>query len=95
MRNWTNVLVTEQEFAKAVRSYQRKLNGSAFVSKTLKLDEDMEKKRKVIVRSFSIARDMYSIRRGMLAGEESELQVGAKFLEVWQLEDHILLPSFC
>ncbi|RVW20468.1 putative glutamine amidotransferase [Vitis vinifera] len=70
-----------QEFVKAVKAYQKKLNGSAFVAKTLKLDEDVEKKRKVIGRSFSIARDMYSTRRGMLGEEESELEVGAKFLE--------------
>ncbi|KAL6351210.1 hypothetical protein AAG906_031796 [Vitis piasezkii] len=70
-----------QEFVKAVKAYQKKLNGSAFVAKTLKLNEDVEKKRKVIGRSFSIARDMYSTRRGMLGEEESELEVGAKFLE--------------
>lgn len=71
-----------------MKAYQKKLNGSAFVAKTLKLDEDVEKKRKVIGRSFSIARDMYSTRRGMLGEEESELEVGAKFLEVWH-EDNI------
>lgn len=70
-----------------MRGYQKKLNGSVYLAKTLKLDEDIEKKRKLITRSFSIARDMYSTRRGMLAvaEEESELQLRAKFLEVWQL----------
>ncbi|KAF5183892.1 Class i glutamine amidotransferase-like superfamily protein [Thalictrum thalictroides] len=47
-----------KEFVKAVVAYQKKLNSSTNVPKGLKLDQEMENKRKIIVRSFSIARDM-------------------------------------
>ncbi|GMJ09659.1 hypothetical protein like AT5G38200 [Hibiscus trionum] len=39
-----------QEFVKSVIAYQKKLNGSA-----LKLNKEMEKKRRIIVQSFSVA----------------------------------------
>lgn len=69
-----------QEFAKAVIAYQKKLNGLTNVKKSLKLDQEMEKKRKIIVRSFSLARNIYE--HGINSSKESELEVGAEFLEV-------------
>jgi hypothetical protein len=72
-----------QEFAKAVIAYQKKLNSSLSVPKTLKLDSEMENKRKMLVRSFSLAKYMY-VRGapGKNPSKESELEVGAEFLEV-------------
>ncbi|CAA2938390.1 glutamine amidotransferase [Olea europaea subsp. europaea] len=69
-----------KEFAKAVIAYQKKLNGLTNVKKSLKLDQEMEKKRKIIVRSFSLARNIYE--HGINSSKESELEVGAEFLEV-------------
>ncbi|XP_022862585.1 putative glutamine amidotransferase GAT1_2.1 [Olea europaea var. sylvestris] len=68
-----------KEFAKAVIAYQKKLNGLTNVKKSLKLDQEMEKKRKIIVRSFSLARNIYE--HGINSSKESELEVGAEFLE--------------
>lgn len=53
------------------------------VPKTLKLDKEMENKRKMLVRSFSLAKYMY-VRGapGKNPSKESELEVGAEFLEV-------------
>nr|DAD31866.1 TPA_asm: hypothetical protein HUJ06_010717 [Nelumbo nucifera] len=70
-----------QEFVKAVIAYQKKLNNAASVPNALKLDLEMEKKRKIIVRSFSIARDMYDARRETSPSGESDLEAGAEFLE--------------
>ncbi|KAL9456796.1 hypothetical protein AB3S75_005927 [Citrus x aurantiifolia] len=70
-----------QEFVKAVIAYEKKLSCSASIPKSVKLDQEIENKRKVIVRSFSIARNMYSSGGGKVSGQESELQVGAEFLE--------------
>lgn len=72
----------EQEFVKAVIAYQKKLNCSKAVPKALKLDQEMEKKRKKIVRSFSIAKNIYTTGRGMNPIKDSELEVGADFLQV-------------
>lgn len=71
-----------QEFAKAVLAYQKKLNSLTNVPKSLKLDGEMEKKRKIIVRSFSLARDLYQGGHGNNTRKESELEAGAEFLEV-------------
>ncbi|KAF3444295.1 hypothetical protein FNV43_RR13985 [Rhamnella rubrinervis] len=70
-----------QEFVKAVIAYQKKLNSSKSAPKALKLDQEMEKKRKKIVRSFSIAKNIYTTGRGMNVIKESELEVGADFLQ--------------
>ncbi|KAK3189320.1 hypothetical protein Dsin_028881 [Dipteronia sinensis] len=70
-----------QEFVKAVIAYEKKLSISASIPKSVKLNKEMEKKRKIIVRSFSIAKNMYSSGNGKVSGQESELQVGAEFLE--------------
>lgn len=71
-----------QEFAKAVLAYRKKLNSLTNVPKSLKLDGEMEKKRKIIVRSFSLARNIYEGGYGINSSKESELEAGAEFLEV-------------
>ncbi|KAB5516621.1 hypothetical protein DKX38_027269 [Salix brachista] len=70
-----------QEFVKAVISYQKKLNSTTSVPRPLKLDQAMEKKRKVIIKSFSLARNIYTTGQKMNPSKESELQPGAEFLE--------------
>ncbi|GLT59271.1 hypothetical protein SLA2020_321000 [Shorea laevis] len=70
-----------QEFVKAVIAYQKKLNSTISVPKPLKLNQEMEKKRKMIIRSFSLAKDLYSTGSEMHPSKESELQAGAEFLE--------------
>ncbi|KAK4426620.1 putative glutamine amidotransferase GAT1 [Sesamum alatum] len=70
-----------KEFAKAVIAYQKRLNSLTSVPKTLKLDREMEKKRKIIVRSFSLARNIYQGGRAINSSKESELEAGAEFLE--------------
>lgn len=78
-----------QEFVKAVIAYQKKVNITTSVPKHLKLDQEMEKKRKSIIRSFSIARNIYTTGRGMDPWKESELEAGAEFLEVFtDKKDH-------
>jgi hypothetical protein len=72
-----------QEFVKAVIAYQKKLNSSTTsVPRPLKLDQAMEKKRKNIIRSFLLARNIYTTGQRMNPSKESELQAGAEFLEV-------------
>lgn len=71
---------------KAVIAYQKKLNSSKSVPKALKLDQEMENKRKKIVRSFSIAKNIYTTGRGMNLIKESELEVGAEFLQVFSFD---------
>ncbi|KAH7533937.1 hypothetical protein FEM48_Zijuj04G0184600 [Ziziphus jujuba var. spinosa] len=66
-----------QEFVKAVIAYQKKLNSSKSVPKALKLEQKMEKKRKKIIRSFSLAKNIYATSRGTHLVKESELEVGA------------------
>ncbi|KAL2895975.1 putative glutamine amidotransferase [Bienertia sinuspersici] len=68
-----------QEFVKAASAYQKKTTSN--VPKLLKMDQALEKKRKVIVRSFSLAKDMYFAGNGFNPSKESELKVGADFLE--------------
>ncbi|WZY88727.1 hypothetical protein YC2023_045462 [Brassica napus] len=71
-----------QEFAKAVIAYQKKLNSSMSVPKTLVLNGEMESKRKILVRCFSLARYMYiKGATGKNPSKVSELEVGAEFLE--------------
>ncbi|CAK7344259.1 unnamed protein product [Dovyalis caffra] len=70
-----------QDFVKAVIAYQKKLNNTTSVPKPLKLNQAMEKKRKVIVRSFSLAKIIYATGQEMNPSKESELQAGAEFLE--------------
>ncbi|KAL7131774.1 hypothetical protein ABFS83_12G027000 [Erythranthe nasuta] len=71
-----------KEFAKAVIAYQKKLNNTlTSVPKILKLDGEMERKRKIIIRSFSLARNIYEGGNGNNPSKESELEAGAEFLE--------------
>ncbi|ESR43968.1 hypothetical protein WN944_005227 [Citrus x changshan-huyou] len=70
-----------QEFVKAVIAYQKKLNIATAVPKPLNLNKEMENKRRTIVRSFSLARNIYITGNGMNPSKESELQAGAEFLE--------------
>ncbi|KAK7271637.1 hypothetical protein RJT34_27701 [Clitoria ternatea] len=71
-----------KEFVKAVIAYQKKLNSLTSVPKPLKLNKEMENKRKIIVRSFSLAKSLYTMGRGNCSSKESELvEVGAEFLE--------------
>ncbi|KAG2307425.1 hypothetical protein Bca4012_083558 [Brassica carinata] len=71
-----------QEFATAVIAYQKKLNSSMSVPKTLVLDGEIESRRKILVRCFSLARYLYSKGApGKNPLKVSELKVGAEFLE--------------
>ncbi|XP_059315944.1 putative glutamine amidotransferase GAT1_2.1 [Lycium ferocissimum] len=70
-----------QEFVKAVIAYEKKLNGSGNIPRGVKFNHELETKRKSIVRSFSIAKNMYSTGRGGISEKESELEAGAEFLE--------------
>ncbi|WRX14089.1 Peptidase C26 - like 1 [Theobroma cacao] len=73
--------VAQREFVKAVIAYEKKLSSSVSVPKTLQLNQEMEKKRKIIVQSFSIASSMYTSGSRIISGQESELEVGANFPE--------------
>ncbi|CAI9282648.1 unnamed protein product [Lactuca saligna] len=70
-----------KEFVKAVLAYQKKLNNILKVENSLKLDKDLEQRRKVIVHSFSLARNIYTIGNHYHPSEESDLKPGAEFLE--------------
>lgn len=63
---------------KAVIAYRRKVN----LNRAPKMDQELEKKRKTIVRSFSIAKNLYDARLDMPPSEEQDLEAGAEFLEV-------------
>ncbi|KAH7567311.1 hypothetical protein JRO89_XS07G0050800 [Xanthoceras sorbifolium] len=69
-----------QEFVKAVIAYQKKLNSSApAMPKPINLNQEIENKRKRIVKSFSLAREMYITGREMHPSKEYELQAGAEY----------------
>ncbi|XP_059283655.1 putative glutamine amidotransferase GAT1_2.1 [Lycium ferocissimum] len=70
-----------QEFVKAVVAYNKKLNSSTSVQKHIKLNQEMEKKRKIIIKSFSLARNIYEGSSQMHPSKESDLDAGAEFLE--------------
>uniref|UniRef100_A0A7N2KLU7 Uncharacterized protein n=1 Tax=Quercus lobata TaxID=97700 RepID=A0A7N2KLU7_QUELO len=70
-----------QEFVKAVIAHEKKLNCSAYVPKAPKLNLELETKRKTILRSFSIAKNLYISGHGMISSQGSELIAGAEFLE--------------
>lgn len=67
---------------KAVIAYQKKLISSTLVPRPMKLDQEMEKKRRIIVRSFSLAKNLYTTGQGLNPSKEYELKAGAEFLEV-------------
>ncbi|KAL1318953.1 hypothetical protein HN51_071238 [Arachis hypogaea] len=71
-----------KEFVKAVIAYQKKMNSLTCVPKSPKLNKEMEVKRKIIVRSFSLARNLYTSGHGKRgSSKDSELEAGAEFLE--------------
>ncbi|ONK81666.1 uncharacterized protein A4U43_C01F31640 [Asparagus officinalis] len=70
-----------QEFVKAVMAYQKKVNNTANIKIAPKLDHEMEKKRKIIIRSFSLARNLYASGHQMPQSDEPALEIGAEFLE--------------
>lgn len=70
-----------KEFVKAVVAYQKKLNSTTKVPKSLKLDKELEQKRNVIIRSFSLARNLYEGGDNIRQPRESDLRPGAEFLE--------------
>ncbi|XP_004497056.1 putative glutamine amidotransferase GAT1_2.1 [Cicer arietinum] len=70
-----------QEFVKAVIAYEKKLSSSTFVPKYIKLNEELELKRKLILKSFSVARNIYKSDSHMIASRSSELEAGADFLQ--------------
>ncbi|BFG39400.1 uncharacterized protein Pyn_38335 [Prunus yedoensis var. nudiflora] len=78
-RNWAVGL----EFVKPAIAYKNKVNSSTSAPQPLKLDGEMEMKREN-VRSFSIARNIYSggLGSGLQQIKESELEAEAKFLDV-------------
>ncbi|PHU19511.1 hypothetical protein BC332_10662 [Capsicum chinense] len=51
------------------------------VQKPLKLNQEMEKKRKIIVRSFSLARNLYEKGRPIQPSKNLDFDVEAEFLE--------------
>ncbi|GER38612.1 heparanase 1-like protein, partial [Striga asiatica] len=51
------------------------------VPNPIRLDGEMEKKRKVIVRSFSLARNIYQHPHTITSSKQSQLEAGAEFLE--------------
>ncbi|KAL2485094.1 Class I glutamine amidotransferase-like superfamily protein [Abeliophyllum distichum] len=70
-----------QEFVKAVIAYEKKLSVITSLPKGLKFDQELDKTRKSIVRSFSTARNMYGAGRGRISAKEFEFAAGAEFLE--------------
>ncbi|KAK9091774.1 hypothetical protein Sjap_024951 [Stephania japonica] len=75
-----------KEFVKAVIAYQKKLNrSSASVPKGLKLNQEMEKKRKKILKSFLLAKNMYSAGTDTPPAPQNklstDLEEGAEFLQ--------------
>ncbi|GER24943.1 class I glutamine amidotransferase-likesuperfamily protein [Striga asiatica] len=75
-----------KEFVNAVIAYHKRLNNTSTftltsVPNSIRLDEEMEKKRKVIVKSFSLARNIYQRPRTITSSKQSQLEAGAEFLE--------------
>ncbi|KMT18588.1 hypothetical protein BVRB_2g027200 isoform A [Beta vulgaris subsp. vulgaris] len=80
-----------QEFVKAVIAYHKKVAKTTNVPKPIKIDHTLfEKKRRVLVRSFSLARDLYGTRNEIKPSEESELNIGADFLEIFLQSNTVL-----
>jgi hypothetical protein len=71
---------------KAVIAYQKKVNVNNTIGRNphsaLEMNQEMEKKRRIIVRSFSIAKNLYDSRVTSPLSKEKDLAVGAEFLEV-------------
>jgi gamma-glutamyl-gamma-aminobutyrate hydrolase PuuD len=81
-----------QEFVRAVVAYQEKTAAATQLprpgaaplpaSSSPKLSKEMERRRKVISRSFSLAKDMYLSGGRTKPAEQRDLEAGAEFLEV-------------
>lgn len=63
-------------------AYEKKLSSSILIPKSTKLNEELEMKRKLILKSFSVARNIYRSDSHMVASRSSELEAGAEFLQV-------------
>ncbi|XP_073126293.1 putative glutamine amidotransferase GAT1_2.1 [Henckelia pumila] len=72
-----------KEFVRAVVAYQKRLISAppTSVPKSLKHNGEMEMKRRIIVKSFSVARNMSKCGHGMNSIKEPELKAGTEFLE--------------
>ncbi|XP_074581885.1 putative glutamine amidotransferase GAT1_2.1 [Curcuma longa] len=70
-----------QEFVKAVVAYQTKVNSYANLNHAPKINQELEKKRKIIMRSFSLAKNLYAAGHDMPPSKEQDLEAGADFLE--------------
>ncbi|WJX65216.1 hypothetical protein P8452_49899 [Trifolium repens] len=70
-----------KEFVKAVIAYQKRLNILTSVPKPMKLNKEMKNKRKIIMRSFSIAKNLYATGRGKCSSKHLEFETRAEFLE--------------
>ncbi|XP_074580966.1 putative glutamine amidotransferase GAT1_2.1 [Curcuma longa] len=70
-----------QEFVKAVVAYQTKVNSCANLNHAPKINQELEKKRKIIMRSFSLAKNLYAAGHDMPPSKEQDLEAGADFLE--------------
>ncbi|THU62223.1 hypothetical protein C4D60_Mb01t02850 [Musa balbisiana] len=75
-----------QEFVKAAIAYQRKVSSTADIENCQRLGEEMEERRKNIVRSFSLAKHVYVSKQEMPPAKEQDLQIGAEFLEEKRLK---------
>jgi gamma-glutamyl-gamma-aminobutyrate hydrolase PuuD len=73
-----------QEFVRAVVAYQEKTSAvpRGVPAPSPKLSKEMERRRKVISRSFSLAKDMYLSGGRTNPAEQRDLEAGAEFLEV-------------
>ncbi|KAK7269803.1 hypothetical protein RIF29_22545 [Crotalaria pallida] len=70
-----------QEFVKAVIAYEKKLSRATFLPRVAKLSKELEPKRKDILKSFSVARNIYKSGSKVIANQSSELEAGADFLQ--------------
>ncbi|KZV34304.1 hypothetical protein F511_28006 [Dorcoceras hygrometricum] len=70
-----------KEFVRAAVAYQKRLISATCVPKSLKLNKEMEKRRRTIVKSLSVARNMSRYGHGTKSVNESEIKAGAEFLE--------------
>ncbi|GKB32686.1 hypothetical protein Tco_0872087, partial [Tanacetum coccineum] len=78
----TILSATQQEFVTAVVAYQKKFDSTKRVRQLLKLDRELERKRNVIVRGFSLARNLYEGGDNIhILLEEADLKPGPDFLE--------------
>ncbi|ONK68178.1 uncharacterized protein A4U43_C05F8440 [Asparagus officinalis] len=71
-----------QEFVKAVISYWKKTSTCTNPrSTTPKLDQEMEKRRKIIIQSFCVAKDIYTAKFDVPSSKGSEHEAGAEFVK--------------